>query len=348
LTTVDNDVSSPAKERSGLHADDRGLADLERGASIRTVIGLAMVSGLLARGLAPALPGLAVGMESSIAVAARIAAVLSLVAVAGALAASARLTARTFADTSLDATYRFMAVPAGLCVGVLAVASIFQNLNPELCLVLAFAATGPVLLAAPMALRRPEYRAAGLVLSMTGGAGLLHVLGRAIALHAAEEASVSGFRLSQWIETIATVVDVTTLGLVGTYLARRASRRARWILGGLGLVLFGLVLAASKGAQPDSAWWQVLAGRTLDQFLRNPDPFLPRVLRHAIEVSGLLLAGVSLAASGAAGRVGTLFAACLMGRGAADIPMPALILLLAGLLVPFPIAASKPKPPASN
>jgi len=342
LTTVDNEVSPPAPERSPPRAD-RGerRIDLERGASVKTVIGLTIVSGLLARGLAPALPGLAVGMEGSIAIAARIAAVLSMVAVAGALAASARLTAQTFADSSIDASFRFMAVPAGVCVGVLAVASIFQGLNPELSLVLALAATGPVLLAAPMALRLPQHRSAGLVLAMAGGAGLLHVLGRAIALHSAEEASVGGFRLAQGIETFATLIDVSSLGLIGTYLVRRASKRARWILGSSAVALLGLVVAASKGAQPDSAWWQVLAGRTLDQILRNPEPFLPRVLRYAIEAAGFLLAGLSLAAGGASSRIGTLFAACLVGRASADIPIPALILLLAGLLGPFPSATSK-------
>lgn len=336
MTTVDHEAARAEKQRlAEPRSEGARTAFFEHGVPVRAVVALVVLANLLARGFAPALPGLAVGIESYIALAGRVAAVLSMVAVAGALAAMARLTARSFDTSRLDVPYRVMAVPGAICASVLAVAAVFQGLSPNLSLVLAFATAGPLLLAAPLALRRAETRAAGLVLALAGAAGLLHVVGRAVALHAAEEASVTGFRVAQWLETFATVIDVSTLGVVGAYVWRRSSTRTRAVLCATLLAGLFVVFVASGAREPDAPWWRVLPGRMLDQFLRNPAPFIPEIVLYAVEVTSLALVVVALALHARLGAVSALFAACIAGRAAADIPVPALSLLLAGLMTPY-------------
>lgn len=348
MTTLDQEAPRARAQLAAAAPSARErYFDFEQGISIRAVIAISVLAGLLARGLAPALPGLAVGMESFIAVASRLAAVLSMVAVAGALSASARLTARLFGDIDIDVPYRVIVVPAGICASMLAVAAVFRSLNAELNLVLAFASAGPVLVAAPLLLRRVETRAAGLVFVLTGAAGLVHVLGRAVAVHAADEANVSVFRLAQWTETLASLVDIATIGLVAAYVVARSSQRARVALGVCALLGLALAVVATRGTEPESPWWQVLAGRVLDQFLRNPDPFLPGLLRYVIEVATLFFVAVTLVLKRQLGQIGVLLAACLAGRAAADIPIPALLLLLAALLAPQAVAAATAGRPSS-
>ena len=304
----------------------------DNGVPLRAVVALGLVASVLSRGIVPALPGVTVGLESVILWTGRLGSLLTLLAATGLVAGIARLATAVVGSPRAPLVARLVAVPSVSLGCMLLLFASFRPLEPILALLLGISAAIVGALSARYSLGMHDRRAGALVLGLTSAAGLIHVIARKLALDASEAASINAFRAAQLSETVAALIDMAALGIALVWLQRRTPR---------GRVIVPLVLAASvlgavlvlRGSSPSASTFTVLVSRSLEPFSRGPSPLLPSALGHAVSVGALLTAAAALASG--AGDLGLVLAASLAARCAFDIPVPALMLELGALYLPF-------------
>jgi hypothetical protein len=298
----------------------------------------ALLATIVGRGIAPAIPGLAVGIAPFITLSGRVAAFLSQLVAAGGVAAAIRLAGGALRLPKLDLGYRLVALPGSAIVVALVMAAWARPLAPELCRMMAFAAIAASLAGALASVRVRETRASGLVLGTAGLSGLTHLLARELMSRAAEHLDIS---LKPWVialSTLATVLDLVTLGLSLTYLGHGKPRKIA--IAAVSILVPALLLGvfAAHGSAPGASVLRVLAERALGQLSRAQTTFVPGVLRFTITAALLLTAGVCVARPKERGRAGVVLSMSLLSLGATDMPLPALWLVVAALLSPKQVA----------
>jgi hypothetical protein len=100
------------------------------------------------------------------------------------------------------------------------------------------------------------------------------------------------------------------------------------------------VVLALRSSAPGSSTLSVLLGRGLEKLGRDQTSLLPTAFSHLLNIGALLAATAALASGG--GELGLVLAACLAARGALDVPIPALLLELGALYLPFVRSAATP------
>lgn len=309
------------------------------GVSLPMLTRAALLATIVGRGIAPAIPGLAVGIAPFITLSSRVAALLSQLVAAGGVAAAIRLSWGALRLPKLDLGYRLVALPGSAIVVALVMAAWARPLAPELCRMMAFAAIAASLSGALASVRTRETRASGLVLGAAGLSGLAHLLARELMSRAAEHLDVS---LKPWViavSTIATALDLVTLGLSLIYLGQGKTRKIA-IAAALVLVpALALGVYAAHGSAPGAGVLRVLAERALGQLSRAQTTFVPGILRFTVTTALLLTAGVCVARPRERGRSSVVLSMSLLSLGATDMPLPALWLVVAALLSPKQVAS---------
>lgn len=309
----------------------------DNGVPLRVVVGLGLAASLLARGLSPALLGVA--GDRAIAGATWAASLATLLAATGLIAGIARLATTVAASPRAPVAARLVAVPAVAFGCLLLLFASFRPLEPMLALMLGISAALVGLLSARHMLAQRDKRAAALVLGLIASAGLIHVLSRKLTLDASDAANLGAFRAAQLTETVAALIDAAAIALALVWLRQRSPQ---------GRVLVPLVLLAAavcgvlalRASEPNASSFTSLLARALDRgteagaspFSRGVHSLVPAGLRQGLDASALLTA---LAALVAGGDVGIVLAACLASRAALDVPIPALMLELGALYLPF-------------
>lgn len=316
---------SESEETSGV-----SLPMLTRAALLATIVG---------RGIAPAIPGLAVGIAPFITLSGRIAAFLSQLVAAGGVAAAIRLAGGALRLPRLDLGYRLVALPGSAIVVALVMAAWARPLAPELCRMMAFAAIAASLAGAVASMRVHETRASGLVLGAAGLSGLAHLLARELMSRAAEHLDVS---LKPWViavSSFATLLDLVTLALTLTYLGHGKLRKIAIVAALVLTPAIALGVFAAHGSAPGASVLRVLAERALGQLSRAQTTFVPGALRFTVTAALLFTAGACVARPGERGRASVVLSMCLLSLGATDMPLPALWLVVAALLSPKQLPA---------
>lgn len=308
------------------------------GVSLPMLTRAALLATIVGRGIAPAIPGLAVGIAPFITLSGRVAAFLSQLVAAGGVAAAIRLAGGALRLPKLDLGYRLIALPGSAIVVALVMAAWARPLAPELCRMMAFAAIGAALAGALASARLRETRASGLVLGTAGLSGLTHLLARELMSRAAEHLDIT---LKPWVialSTLATLLDLVTLGLSLTYLGQGKPRKVAIVAASILVPALALALFAAHGSAPGANVLRVLAERALGQLSRAQTTFVPGVLRFTVTAALLLTAGVCVARPKEQGRGGVVISMSLLSLGATDMPLPALWLVVAALLSPKQVA----------
>ncbi|HYQ31134.1 MAG TPA: hypothetical protein VER04_28060 [Polyangiaceae bacterium] len=302
----------------------------------------ALLATIVGRGIAPAIPGLAVGIAPFITLSGRVAAFLSQLVAAGGVAAAIRLAGGALRLPKLDLGYRLIALPGSAIVIALVMAAWARPLAPELCRMMALAAIAASLAGSLASLRLRETRASGLVLGAAGLSGLAHLLSRELMARAAEHLDVSSKHWAIGVSALATLLDVVTLGLSLTYLGhgklRKVAIAAGWVL----VPALALGVFAAHGSAPGASVVRVLAERALGQLSRAQTTFVPGALRFTVTAALLFAAGACVAKPGERGRASVVLAMSLLSLGATDMPLPALWLVVAALLSPKQVAQHSP------
>ncbi len=311
------------------------------GVPLRVVVALGPVASLFARCLAPALPGSMVGIERAIVWSGRLTSLLSLLAATGLVAGIARLATLIVASPRAPLSARLVAIPAVTFGCLLLLFASFRPLEPVLALLLGVSAAVVGVLSARYCAARRELRAGALVLGLVSSSGLVHVLARKLTQDASDAANLAAFRVAQWIETLGLSLDLLALALTLVWLQKR-SPRGRWLVP-LTLVLSGACVALSlRASSPGAGTVSVLLGRALEELGRGQTSLLPSSFSHLLNVASLFAAAIALLDGGRG--VGLVLAGCLIARGALDIPIPALLLELSALYLPFAPGAPAPTP----
>ena len=317
----------------------------DNGVPLRVVVALGLLASLLARCLAPALQGVA--GDSVIVWSARVGSLLTLLAATGLVAGIARLATTIVGAPSAPLVARLVAVPAVAMGCMLLLFASFRPLEPLLALMLGISASIVGGLSARHMVSDPEKRAGALVLGLTSSAGLVHVLSRKLTQDASDAANIAAFRTAELIETLGVAVDFAALGLTLLWLQRKVPR-GRVLVPLLLLLATGCVLLSLRGSTPGADPLSVLLSRGLKELSRGQTSLFAPALVQLLSAGSLLAAGFALLSG--AGELGLIFAASLAARGALDIPIPALMLELAALYLPFvrptapPSAATEPPP----
>lgn len=308
----------------------------------------ALLATIIGRGVAPAMPGLAVGIAPFIALSGRVAAFLSQLVAAGGVAAAVRLAGGALRLPKLDLGFRLIALPASAIVIALVMAAWARPLEPELCRLMALAAIAASLAAAIASLRTIAARASGLVLGSAGLSGLSHLLARELVSRAAQRLDSASLHWAIAVATLATLFDLLALGLALAYFGQRQARRSA--LGVALVILPALIMGlfAARGTLPGAGVLRVLAERVLAQLSRAPAAALPPAVRFAVTSALLLGAGLCVAKPSDRRKTSVVLALSLLSLGAPDMPLPALWLVVASLLAPKQADALPAKDPGGR
>ncbi len=319
----------------------------------------ALLATIVGRGIAPAIPGLAVGIAPFITLSGRVAAFLSQLVAAGGVAAAIRLAGGALRLPKLDLGYRLVALPGSAIVIALGMAAWARPLAPELCRMMAFAAIAASLAGALASLRARETRASGLVLGAAGLSGLAHLLARELLRRAADHVDTGSKHWVIAVAMLAMLLDLVTLGLSVTYLGHGKLRKIALVCALILVPALALGLFASHGSAPGASVLRVLAERALGQLSRTPTTAVPSALRFTVTAALLFAAGACVAKPGERSRASVVLSMSLLSLGATDMPLPALWLVVAALLSPKQVApldaarlraksASSPAAPSSS
>jgi hypothetical protein len=317
----------------------------DNGVPLRVVVALGLAATLLARCLAPALQGVA--GDGVIIWSARAGSLLTLLAATGLVAGIARLATAIVAAPSAPLLARLVAVPAVSMGCMLLLFASFRPLEPLLALMLGLSAAIVGSLSARHMVKERDKRAGALVLGLTSSAGLVHVLSRKLTQDASDAANIAAFRSAELIETLGLVIDFVALGLTLLWLQRKVAR-GRVLVPLIVALALGCVLLSLRGSAPGASTLSVLLSRGLKELSRGQTSLVHPALAQLLGIGSLLAAGVALLGGG---ELGLIFAASLAARGALDIPIPALMLELGALYLPFvrpqPVPAPTSQPPGA-
>jgi len=307
----------------------------DNGVPLRVVVGLGLAASLLARCLAPALQGVA--GDSVIIWSSRAASLLTLLAATGLVAGIARLATAIVAAPRAPLVARLVAVPAVSMGCMLLLFASFRPLEPLLALMLGISASIVGALSARHMVNERDKRAGALVLGLTASAGLVHVLSRKLTQDASDAANLAAFRNAELIETLGVLIDFAALGLALLWLQRKVPR-GRVLVPVLVALALGCVFLSLRGSAVGASQFTVLVSRGIKELARGQTSLLHPSLTYLLCAGSLLTAGFTLFAGG---ELGLIFAAALAARGALDIPIPALMLELGALYLPFVRISSK-------
>lgn len=311
---------------------------IDNGVPLRVVVALGLAASVMARCLAPALPGLMVGIESTIVWTGRLTALLTMLAATGLVAGLARLGTLLVAAPRAPLVARVVVVPAVALGCLLLLLASFRPLQPFLALLLGITSAVVGALSARHSLVDRSKRAGALVLGLVSIAGLVHVLSRKLTQDASDALDIFAFRTAQWIETLGVALDLVALALALVWLRLR-TKHGRIVVPVLLGVAALLVVSSLRASAPGASTVSVLLGRGLERLSREQSSILPLAFSHLLNAGALLTAAAALATGG---ELGLILAACLAARGALDIPVPSLMLELAALYLPFvrPVSAA--------
>lgn len=309
-----------------------------------TTAWLILFGMLFGRALAPALPGARAGFERWITWGDQLGSVLTQAALLVGTLTTVVLLLTTLRQSTLGIVYRLLTAVLGAGVLTVVMTAHRGRIRADSILVVALVTSLVALWGSFLATRSARTRGAGLVLLAAGVSSLSHMVARTLALYASENALVSLFDVARSIATLGMLCDVLALALAALWIiARNRARGLSIVVAGV-LAAVTLVWAGAAGALPDANLFQILAGRSLNALTQHPAPWVPSVVRVAIEVFSLsLVAGVLL--EPAQRRLSVcVIALALLARGSTDIPLCAMSLLLATLLAPIRLGVSEDRP----
>ena len=302
---------------------------------------LALLASCLGRSIFPALFGAATGLAPWIDRTQHVASILSQVVAAGGVAFSLRAVATTFNQGSLGVGYRMVVIPAATAASVLTMAATGRPLEPDHASALVIAALATAAASAALAMASPATRALGFALILSAVAGAWDLAGIRLSELAILNQSPRAYKAASVLMTLGFATEVVLVSLAfGWPSARRAGRALVLSLASLGLVMvWGWALrgAAQQGGSPA----QIVIARAVTSWLRAPAPLVPSSARLVLEAASTVGAVAALLASRRA-PLAALLALCLLARGATDIPIPALLLVVAALAVPTSVGATLP------
>ena len=307
--------------------------DFPSGVPVVALALLALLAGLAGRLIAPALFGAATGIERWIQVTQATANLASPIVAVGGVAFTLRAVGVTLTKSSLGIAYRMLVIPAAIATSAVLMAAVARVLDPPLVSVLAVSAIVTAAMGVPIALSRPATRAVGLVLALTALSGAFDFAGVRMSLWAVDRLSATQFRIASGLVTCGFALEVVLVAVAFTCLAYRRPIRTAIFTGATIVLTLAVAWTVHIGNQPYAPTGTVVVARAVSELLRPPAPLVPAAVRLTLEMASLVAAVASLVLARRAPPA-ALIALCLLARGSLDVPIPALLLVVAAIAVP--------------
>ncbi len=285
----------------------------------------AWVATVLGRGLSPALPGSTAGIGPLIVGVEQLGAFASQFMVVMGAATCVRLLLSTLECRS----YLFRPVAVISCAAALpiVISASSRHLAPAWLMTLMGLSAALSLVSTLPAVRASHSRALGLVLLTVTVGSIVSAAGRIIALYASYHVHAALFGVARSVATFGLLLDALSVVVVAIWLARRWRYGMAVVVGLLGvaaLVVWSSIQSDGAGA------WALVVGRALAALTAHPDPFIGSGVRFFVEICAILFAGVTLWFQWPMG-VGVALSFALLARVSGDVPLCALMLMLAAL-----------------
>jgi len=303
---------------------------------------VAVLASTLGRSIFPALFGAATGLATFIDRTQHVASFLTQMVAVGGVAFTLRAVATTFAQRSLGIGYRMLVIPAGTAASALAMAAAGSTLPPDYGCTLVIAALAAAAASSAVAMLAPSTRALGFALFLSAVAGAFDLAGIRVGESAVQNASAAGYKLAGVLMTAGFAFEVLLVSLAFGLLAARSGARVLLLVLVSFLLMFVWGYAIKGSQQPGAPAWEVVTERAVTSWLRAPSPLVPAAARFVLEAAGTV-ATVAMLVTSRRAPLAALFALCLLARGATDVPLPALLLVVAALAVPASVQSALPR-----
>ena len=304
---------------------------------------LAIVASLVGRAIGPSMEGLAVGLGRIIGAVQLSGGVLSQVlAVAAIVLAMGEIL--VVSRGRVPAAVRIGSIGlGGVVVLVCFLASPRRESLPEALVVLmSLSAVAFAIIAGQSALKASFSRASGLILMLVGVDSLLRLIAVAITSQAGKAGTLNVAKIAGVVATVGFLAGLVAMAIAAAWIASRSRKLASpGTLIPLALALF-LTQTARFADGDDAGALSVLLHRAVARLIVRPLPLVPVGLQIFAALLAPLLAIAALISRPARGAsaaalappaIGAAIALSLLMRDAADMPLGALTLVIAGLTV---------------
>ncbi len=306
---------------------------LPEGVPLALFAGLALVATTFGRLLSPALFGSGTGLGRWIMAAQALGNVSSQAVAAGGVAFALRAVGVALSRGGLGIGYRMVVIPAVVATSALTMIATGRVLEPQLGSALAVTSLVSAAGGAPIALYFPASRALGLVLALTAVSGAIDFAGLSLASAAVADGSATSYRVAGGLMTLGFVLELVLIAIAAAFVAGGSKHRSI-ILAVASMVLsLALVVTLRTSLRLGASTAEVVIARAASALLHGPPPFVPPAARLVLEVGSLVAAAGGVFAARRS-PFAPLMALCLTARGSPDVPIPALLLVVAGIAVP--------------
>jgi hypothetical protein len=296
---------------------------------------VSVLATIVSQGIAPALPGTDVGLELWIQRLDQLSGWLTQLTLLSGMGLVGALLSVLLTPSRLPLAYRGVALVTAFTIAAIVTSAVVQHPGMTVGWHLLLAGLTGVLATASVlcAVRTPHTRAGALALGLIALAGVTQVAGSFIALDASAEADARLFGVARSLATARLGAYALSLfAAVAWFVGKRPGRHVALLLIPLSLSAWVIHIAGTVGESSDGLF-AVLAERSLSSLTTHPNPLVATAVHHYVEVLGLTFAWVLLVRPGGHRAVRGAMALCLASRGQLDVPLCALLVTCAAVLL---------------
>lgn len=279
----------------------------------------------------PALHGWRSGLGNLITRVEQAGAFLSQLAVVAGAALAFWLLITVLSESQLGIGFRIGVAPLVAALMTTIAASVAGPLAPLLSLGLSLLAAFVAIASSWPTILRPHARGLGLCLGLVGTASAFGAAARLLALRASSDALTALFSAARVMATVALVCCALAWLLGSLWLARGRVTRLALMLAVPATVGLASAFAVLRSSADPASPVSVLVTRMVTELGRHPQPLVADFGRHALDAGLVVAALLALLTPGRPlyGRAAVCY--LLLPRGATDIPLLALALIIAAL-----------------
>ncbi|CAN93055.1 MULTISPECIES: hypothetical protein [Sorangium] len=333
----------PPAERRSSAAGRPPLAGLPVLALVRPLAVLALLAMILGRMVAPAMVGLAVGIERAVHTIELAGAGASQLFAIGAIVVAMALISAVV-RSRVPYALRIGAIVAGSFVILVVLHATVQRVPDLSAALIGVSAAILALGSAWEALRVPFVRPVAAALGLVGASALVRLAGVLLAVWANDRGSKALAGATSSVATAAFALGA--LAVLAATVALGAGREARTrdaepprprLVSPLSLVALASALFATRaalaGASDDASMVEALFRRALDRLLTRPAPVVPLSMQLFVAALSVVVAALALVAPPRLPALGGALALLLVAGSAPEVPLGALSLVIAALCI---------------